>query len=208
MATPGKLIDVTSQALGIPQVSVSQYYRSLREGEAVTRGGRGRSSPKSTYYDASRLLIAIMASSTASHAYENSIHYWSLKNIYWTAPYQKFRGLDVQLIRGADFDSALAYILSVLAHDRMRIIDCDILSATTAVRSDGFCELTFADNVWTFGSPPEGWSADLTSGLFSAPVPLPVRASSGLVVQRTIVGRSLGLIAAALGPADYPALSR
>jgi hypothetical protein len=200
MATPGKLIDITAQALGLSPATVGQYYRSLREEGAVTRGGRGRSAPQSTYLDASRLLIAILASDTAFHAHQESTRFWTLKNIFWSAPVDPYRGLDRQMIRSADFDHALAYVLSILGSDWRRPSEGDILSATTAVRSDGYCEIAFADNLWTFGEPPEDWSPDLGSGLLAAPVPLPVKVSSGVVIQRTIVGRSLGLIAAELGP--------
>lgn len=58
MATPGELIKVVSDALGIPEATVTTYYRSLRETGWVTKGGRGASAAKMTPRDAAYLLIA------------------------------------------------------------------------------------------------------------------------------------------------------
>lgn len=58
MATPGELITAIANILGIPEVTVASYYRSLREGGLVTKGGRGLSAPKMTTRDAVHLLLA------------------------------------------------------------------------------------------------------------------------------------------------------
>jgi hypothetical protein len=58
MATPGKLIKVVADVLGIPEATATTYYRSLREAGLVTKSGRGPSAAKMTVRDAVQLLIA------------------------------------------------------------------------------------------------------------------------------------------------------
>src|SRR5690606_29464750 len=59
MATPGELIKAVADVLHVPEVTISSYYRSLREAGLVTKGGRGRSAAKMTAADAAHLLIAV-----------------------------------------------------------------------------------------------------------------------------------------------------
>lgn len=68
MATPGELISATAAALGLAEVTVSTYFKALREAGLTTRGGRGRSAPQMTVRDATHLLVAIAASDTALNA--------------------------------------------------------------------------------------------------------------------------------------------
>ncbi|MFH3481643.1 hypothetical protein [Xanthobacter variabilis] len=59
MATSGDLIKAVAEVLGIPEATATTYYRSLREGGLVTKGGRGPSAARMTSRDAAHLLIAV-----------------------------------------------------------------------------------------------------------------------------------------------------
>ena len=59
MATPGELIKAVADVLHVPEVTISSYYRSLREAGFVTKGGRGRSAAQMTAADAAHLLMAV-----------------------------------------------------------------------------------------------------------------------------------------------------
>ena len=61
MATPGDLIEVMADALGVPQRTVFQYDRSLAEHGLRSKKGRGPSAATVTARDAANLLIAAMA---------------------------------------------------------------------------------------------------------------------------------------------------
>src|SRR5262245_35170311 len=74
MASPGQLIQVTADVLGIPRATVFQYDRVLSEHGFRSKSGRGLSAAKVTPRDAATLLIAIGASTPlglgAKHAAE------------------------------------------------------------------------------------------------------------------------------------------
>lgn len=60
MATPGELVAVTAQVLGLNPINVAGQYRSLRQAGLVSKGGRGPSATISTPRDATMLLLAII----------------------------------------------------------------------------------------------------------------------------------------------------
>ena len=62
MATPGMLVQVMADTLGISAPTVTQYDRVLSENGLRSKGGRGTSAAKVTAKDAANLLIALMAS--------------------------------------------------------------------------------------------------------------------------------------------------
>jgi hypothetical protein len=62
MATPGQLVEMMAEVLGVPAATVSQYDRQLAEAGLRTIGGRGASAAKVTATDAANLLIAILGS--------------------------------------------------------------------------------------------------------------------------------------------------
>ncbi len=62
MATPGDLIAVVAESLGLPEVMVSQHDRNLASAGLRSKGGRGLSAAKMTADDAATLLIACVAS--------------------------------------------------------------------------------------------------------------------------------------------------
>ncbi|MGN6365898.1 hypothetical protein [Asticcacaulis taihuensis] len=68
MPTSGDLIRIFADVLHIPSEKVAAYYRTLREADLVTRGGRGRSAPKSSVLDASRLLASLLWAENAAYA--------------------------------------------------------------------------------------------------------------------------------------------
>jgi hypothetical protein len=59
MASPGQLVQVMADALGISRAAVTQYDRVLAENGLRTKAGRGRSAAQVTSTDAANLLIAI-----------------------------------------------------------------------------------------------------------------------------------------------------
>src|SRR5579864_4088243 len=70
MATPGELIRICADALCLSEVTVAAHYRNLREAGLVTKGGRGRSAPKSTVDDAAMLLVALLGAESGVQAAE------------------------------------------------------------------------------------------------------------------------------------------
>jgi len=63
MATPGQLVQVMADALGVPKATVVQYDRVLAENGFRSKHGRGTSAAKVTSRYAANLLTAIGASS-------------------------------------------------------------------------------------------------------------------------------------------------
>jgi hypothetical protein len=63
MATPGQLVEVMADVLGISKATAVQYDRVLAENGLRSKHGRGTSAAKVTARDAANLLTAIGASS-------------------------------------------------------------------------------------------------------------------------------------------------
>jgi hypothetical protein len=61
MATPGMLVQVMAETLGIPAPTVILYDRVLAENGLRSKSGRGNSAARVTEKDAANLLIALMA---------------------------------------------------------------------------------------------------------------------------------------------------
>lgn len=85
MASPGELIKAVADVLHIPEVTVSSYYRNLREAGHVTKGGRGRSAPRMTANDAAQLLIAIGGSRFEKESAEKIVKDYSRIRVAHTA---------------------------------------------------------------------------------------------------------------------------
>jgi hypothetical protein len=62
MASPGELVAVMADTLGVPRATVAQYDRVLAENGLRSSGGRGLSAAKVTAADAANLLLAIVGS--------------------------------------------------------------------------------------------------------------------------------------------------
>jgi hypothetical protein len=62
VASPGELVKVVADALGVAPATVTQYDRVLAENGLRSKGGRGTSAAKVTPKDAANLLIAILGS--------------------------------------------------------------------------------------------------------------------------------------------------
>ena len=62
MATPGQLVQVMADVLGVPSATVFQYDRVLSENGLRSKSGRGTSAAKVTPRDAANLLIALATS--------------------------------------------------------------------------------------------------------------------------------------------------
>jgi hypothetical protein len=65
MATPGQLVRIMAETLGVPAETVTNYDRVLSENGMRSKSGRGRGAAKVTAGDAANLLIAIMGSPIA-----------------------------------------------------------------------------------------------------------------------------------------------
>lgn len=61
MATPGELVEVMADTLGINPATVTLYDRVLSENGLRSKAGRGTSAAKVSAKDAVNLLIAILA---------------------------------------------------------------------------------------------------------------------------------------------------
>jgi len=68
MASPGELIDVVSDVLGVPKAMVVNYDRALAAEGLRTKSGRGTSAAAMTSSDAANILTAVAASSLAKDA--------------------------------------------------------------------------------------------------------------------------------------------
>jgi DNA-binding transcriptional ArsR family regulator len=64
MPNSRELIEAAATALNVPERTVRQHMRSLREAGQVTTGGRGITAPEMTAVDVSKLLLAICAAPT------------------------------------------------------------------------------------------------------------------------------------------------
>ena len=62
MATPGQLVQVMSDVLGISKATVIPYDRVLSENGLRSKGGRGTSAAQVNSRDAANLLMALAAS--------------------------------------------------------------------------------------------------------------------------------------------------
>jgi hypothetical protein len=84
MATPGQLVQVMADVLGISKATVTQYDRVLAENGLRSKGGRGTSAAKVTPRDAANLLIALAVSPifglSAKDAVRNCGTYSALRN--------------------------------------------------------------------------------------------------------------------------------
>jgi hypothetical protein len=70
MTSPGELVRVISEALGVPEPTVTQHDRNLVIAGLRSKGGRGRSAAKVTARDAAHLLTAVMGSALVKDSVE------------------------------------------------------------------------------------------------------------------------------------------
>jgi hypothetical protein len=73
MASPGALVLMMAESLGISPATVTQFDRVLAEGGMRSKGGRGTSAAKVTARDAANLLIAILGSPMEGAAVKNAV---------------------------------------------------------------------------------------------------------------------------------------
>jgi hypothetical protein len=85
MATPGQLVTIMANALGMPAATVGQYDRVLAENGLRSKSGRGPSAARVTAGDMANLLLAIMASPISGAAIKDAARtchaYGALPNI-------------------------------------------------------------------------------------------------------------------------------
>ena len=94
MASPGGLVAVIADTLGVPRVTVVQYDRVLAENGLRSSGGRGLSAAKITAADGANLLIAIMGSPISGAAIKDAAQTCRL---YGALPNLKTIGLRQEL---------------------------------------------------------------------------------------------------------------
>jgi hypothetical protein len=95
MATPGQLVQVLAEVLGISAATVAQYDRRLAEGGLRSKAGRGTSAAKITPQDAANLLIAVAASPLSGQSVKGAVDtceaYGSLPAVTsWATNFPKF----------------------------------------------------------------------------------------------------------------------
>lgn len=81
MASPGELVRLVSEVLGVPETTVFQYDRILATAGLRVKGGRGRSAAKMTSRDAANLLIGVAASNKITTSADEAAVYVSLPAI-------------------------------------------------------------------------------------------------------------------------------
>jgi hypothetical protein len=119
MATPGQLVQVMADTLGISKATVTQYDRVLAEEGLRSSGGRGTSAARITSRDATNLLIALAASpimgSSAKDAVANCEAYASLPSLALPKERENFAkfGLPTlaDLLKGHSFGEALSALI-------------------------------------------------------------------------------------------------
>ena len=83
MATPGQMVSLLSEVLGVPKVEVLQHDRNLAAAGLRRKGGRGRSAANMNAEDAANLLICVAASTTIKDSVETTSRYCGLRNWGW-----------------------------------------------------------------------------------------------------------------------------
>jgi hypothetical protein len=71
-ATPGQLVTIMANALGMPAATVGQYDRVLAENGLRSKSGRGPSAARVTAADMANLLLAILASPISGAAIKDA----------------------------------------------------------------------------------------------------------------------------------------
>jgi len=198
VATPGELVKTVSTALDLPEVTVSIYYRNLREAGLVTKGGRGPSAPSLTYLDASRLVISLMGTDTAIHAAREAKRYGRLPLTHLDKPAgdDVYPGFSSELFSRLNFESAVEYVLEIASveHEEELITD-EMYPLVISAKSDLSAEIRF----WLHGyydKLPSDWMKAETGALVSpSRILREERMPQGFLVQRSIGGIPLVQIA-------------
>ena len=131
MATPGQLVEVMADALGISKATVVLYDRVLAENGLRSKRGRGTSAAKVTARDAASLLTAIGASSlfglSAKDAVENCKMYSSLVSLgpVGAKPVISKMGLEglAKLPDGHSFEKALVALIECAGQRQFASLD-------------------------------------------------------------------------------------
>src|ERR1700679_4233902 len=201
MATPGELVRTVAGALNVSDVTVSVYYRKLREAGLVTKGGRGRSAPSLTYLDASRLVIALMVSDTAIHAAREARKYGRLPLTH-TDPHSRdngYPGFSIEQFSELNLESAVKYVLEIVAvSDHEKLITDEMYPLVISARSDLTAEIHFTLNAY-YDRLPSDWTMSETGAKVSpSRISQNERMPEGLLVQRSVGGTALARIASCI----------
>jgi len=195
MATPGELIGTVARALDVSEVTVGVYYRKLREAGLVTKGGRGRSAPRSTHLDATRLLIAILTSDTGKDAAAETERFGGLGLVY-SGEGVELLGITDNEFDKLDFESALSRILSLISNPELNsfLKNADY-PIHVSVQSDASAEIQFSGFEAFYGRPPR----HLMQKPIIWPLARPLPMSKGIITLRLVEGSPLAQIAACIG---------
>ncbi len=100
MASPGELVRVMAEVLGVPKAAVVQHDRNLLLAGKRSKGGRGRSAARVTVSDAANLLIPVAAASLIKDTVEAWADYFTLppdnsdsEKLSWHVPLAKLQAL-------------------------------------------------------------------------------------------------------------------
>lgn len=201
MATPGELVRTVASAINVSDVTVGVFYRNLREADLVTKGGRGRSAPSLTYLDASRLVIAIMASDAATNAAREVRKYGRLPLTHHNdpRPNQCYPGLSFDRFSKLNFESAVGYVLEVVAaSDHEQLISDEMYPLMISARSDLRAEIYFAPHAY-YDKLPSDWTVSETGARVSpSRIIHDDQMPEGLRVERSVGGTALVRIASCI----------
>jgi len=131
MATPGQLVRVMADVLGISKPTVVQYDRALAENGLRSKSGRGTSAAKVTSSDAANLLTAIGGSSplglSAKNAVEICKQFSALTSIGPAESKSKVSALGLKglanLPDGHSFERALSALIECAAQPEFSALD-------------------------------------------------------------------------------------
>jgi hypothetical protein len=168
MATPGELVEVLADVLGISPTSVAQYDRVLAENGLRSKSGRGTSAAKVTAIDAANLLLAVVASPLAGmpvrEAVQTCTTYGSLIELEKGSWRENFPRLGLPsmgaLPPGHSFRDALATLID--GASRKEFFKIPVAGERPITKADAF-DIEF--------DGPRPWAHIFANGLIGEPDP-------------------------------------
>lgn len=147
MATPGKVVRDVSIALGVPEPTVTVFYRTLREAGLVSKSGRGRSATHCAPLDIGRLILSLLVTDSparAATAVEDFGRLWCLEV--------------------HEEDGTFGPTLGELCGDKFS--DGHTLEEAISSLSDGFCRTEFMEVMEKYATQDHGILGPLLPVIF------------------------------------------
>lgn len=145
-----------ARALLIPEASVINFARRLKEAGLLTTGARGRNAPEMTPMDAARVTLAILTTDSPLHCIERVRRFGQIK---YSPNFKKiYRGYETikpddfaRLFQGETLEEVLAYMFGLPASAgieksaewftqnvfHLRVFDFDVLAELFQWKMDG-----------------------------------------------------------------------